>query len=63
MNNLSIHNIKNISITLPKVMNKGIEKLGKEYTHRELEIETEEGIFRVSLFGNTIEDIKMHMEL
>ena len=27
---------------MPKVMNKeGIEKLGKEYTHRELEIETE----------------------
>ena len=61
MNNLSMHNVKSIKATLPERHTN--ERTNKEYTHRELEIETEEGIFRVSLFGNTIEDIKIHMEL
>jgi len=58
MNNLHIHNVKNINLTLPKAINQK-----EEYSHRELEIVTEEGVFRISLYGTTVEDIKFHMEL
>ncbi len=61
MNNLGIHDVKNIKVTLPKRHNN--ERTNKEYTARELEITTEQGTFNITLFGNTIEDIKMHMEL
>jgi len=61
MNNLSMHNVKSIKVTLPKRHNN--ENAGREYTTRELEITTEDGRFNITLFGATIEDIKMHMEL
>jgi len=61
MNNLAMHSVKNIKVTLPKRHNN--ERTNKEYTTRELEITTEDGTFNITLFGNAIEDIKMHMEL
>tara|TARA_B100001093_G_scaffold195015_1_gene187495 strand:- start:888 stop:1073 length:186 start_codon:yes stop_codon:yes gene_type:complete len=61
MNNLSMHNVKSIKVTLPKRRNN--ENVNTEYTTRELEITTEDGRFNITLFGDTIEDIKMHMEL
>ena len=56
-----MHSVKNIKVTLPKRHNN--ERTNKEYTTRELEITTEDGTFNITLFGNAIEDIKMHMEL
>ena len=61
MNNLSMHNVKSIKVTLPK--RHTTERTNKEYTTRDLEITTEDGRFNITLFGDTIEDIKMHMEL
>lgn len=61
MNNLAMHDVKSIKVTLPKRHNN--ERTNKEYTARELEITTEHGTFNITLFGDTIEDIKMHMEL
>ena len=62
MNNLHIHDVKNVNLTPSRVQGQS-SKPDTEFSYRELEIETEEGIFRISLYGNTIEDIKMHMEL
>ena len=56
-----MHNVKSIKVTLPKRRNN--ENVNTEYTTRELEITTEDGRFNITLFGDTIEDIKMHMEL
>ncbi len=56
-----MHNVKSIKVTLPKRHNN--ENANREYTTRELEITTEDGRFNITLFGETIEDIKMHMEL
>jgi len=61
MNNLAMHNVKSIKVTLPQRNNN--ERVNREYTTRELEITTEDGTFNITLFGDTIEDIKMHMEL
>jgi len=61
MNNLAMHNVKSIKVTLPQRHNN--ESVNREYTTRELEITTEDGTFNITLFGETIEDIKMHMEL
>jgi hypothetical protein len=61
MNNLAMHNVKSIKVTLPQRHTN--ENANREYTTRELEITTEDGRFNITLFGETIEDIKMHMEL
>jgi len=61
MNNLAMHNVKSIKVTLPQRHTN--ENANREYTTRELEITTEDGRFNITLFGDTIEDIKMHMEL
>ncbi len=66
MNQLNIHDITNIKVTLPEAKTTDLSKVGEEDTKwsvRYLEIKTKEGLFTIRLFGETIEDIKMHMEL
>ena len=66
MNQLNIHDITSIKVSLPEVKTTDLSGIGEEDTKwsvRYLEIKTKEGLFTIRLFGETIEDIKMHMEL
>ena len=66
MNQLNIHDITSIKVTLPEEKTTDLSKVGEEdakWSVRYLEIKTKEGLFTIRLFGETIEDIKMNMEL
>ena len=66
MNQLNIHDITSIKVTLPEAKTTDFSDIGEgetKWSVRELQIKTKEGLFTIRLFGDTIEDIKMNMEL
>ena len=66
MNQLNIHDITSMKVTLPEEKTTDFSDIGQgetKWSVRELEIKTKEGTFILRLFGDTIENIKMHMEL
>jgi hypothetical protein len=63
MNQLSIHDIKSIKINLPEKRSTDLGEESEEWSIRHLEITTKKDTFLIRLYGDTIEDIKISMDL